>query len=242
MDSLLFWGGLLALVALASVAGLQSIPLSEYRRRVQAIAALWPTNNTVSIVGATSTSNAITGTSTITGIFPGMTVSGTHIAPGTTVVSTDEALTKVTITPASTGTGTMLPFTFQWLTSAAKVHLISAPIAVGNDPIPSDFTEATFTGYAAIAISNNYGPYTASDGGGEIDFGDIAWVLSSIPATGNTIYGYWIDYPYPAGSGTRVVACWEPFLPALPMTTTGQAVVLSIPLKDPNPGSAAVIG
>jgi hypothetical protein len=82
-------------------------------------------------------------------------------------------------------------------------------------------------------------PYTDANGNAVIDM-EVSWVLSATPATGNVIVGYWIDYEYPVGSGTKRVLLWEP-LPNLPMNANGDAIVLVIPFALPSQLGATVL-
>ena len=82
------------------------------------------------------------------------------------------------------------------------------------------------------------GVYSPPDGSAEADYGDFSWVLTTTPAVGNTIYGYWVDYVFPGDGSSRSVAVWEPISPPIPMTANGNAVVLSVPITLPLPSSA----
>jgi hypothetical protein len=56
----------------------------------------------------------------------------------------------------------------------------------------SSFTEATFTGYSAITLTReNWGNATTVDGKAESTYDTlISWTCG---ATGDTIYGYWVE-------------------------------------------------
>lgn len=229
-------------VALLAALNLQSVGISEQRRRLGAMLQLWPIDSSFTLTGNTHTTTTVDGLSSIAGLQPGMAISGAGIPAGTTIVAvTSAGGGSLTLSAAATATATGVTLTVQWLTSNAKVHLFAAPFAGGLDPAPTDFTEATFDTYTAQTITTFFGPYSNSDGTAEVDFGDIGWVLTVTPTVGNTIYGYWIDYEVPAGGATRLVACWETFATPVNMSAAGSGLVFSIPMKLPLPGSATIV-
>lgn len=64
----------------------------------------------------------------------------------------------------------------------------------------SAFTEATFTGYASIPLSGQFGvPVLLTDGLWQIDSGVLTWSCTGGP--GQTINGWYID------DGSQMLAC-----------------------------------
>lgn len=224
-------------IVVAALLGTQAIGPAEYRRRLGSMLKLWPIDQSFTLVGATHTSTTVDGLGTIAPIEVGMTITGAGIPAATTVTAVGPTAGTITISNAATATAAGVTFTFAWVASSAEVHLFAAPFSGPIDPGPSDFTEATFDGYAAITIASFAGPYSLQGGSAEVDFGNFSWVLLATPTVGNTIYGYWVDYLYPAGGATRVVSVWEAFPTPLAMNADGDAVVFSLPINLPLPGS-----
>jgi|SRR5579863_1078586 len=220
--------------------GVQSIPVTEMRRRLSGILANLPANGRIAFTANTASSTALASVSSFSGLQLGMTVTGAGIPAGTTIVAMASGADTITLSQAATATATGVALTAFWATSAAEVHLYAAAYAGGDDPVPGDFTEATFDTYAALSLGMAIGPYTNPDGSAEADFGDLSWVLVANPTVGNAqIFGYWVDYIPPGGS-TRVVALWENFPSQLPMTEAGNAVVCSIPFTLPDAGTVTL--
>jgi len=231
---------LVGLGLLAMLLGIQSVGASELRRRVQAVAGLYPADGTLTVIGTTLTTTfTATTASEVQFIIPGMSVSGLGVAPLTTVVSVVLSTGVVTLSTTVTTPEASIPVTFSWVNSTAEIHLYQQPYTGGLDPAPGDFTEATFTGYTALPLDVATGPYTTSSGSGEISLGAYNWILTSVPATGNVIGGYWLDY-IPPGGTARVVSFWEAFPTPIQMTTTGNYVNFALPLDLPEPGSAVM--
>jgi hypothetical protein len=231
----------LALLALLVVGlGIQSIPTSEYRRRLAQELSAWRLGPGPSITGTvTSASAIITAPSSVVGVQIGMLATGTAIPAGTHVIAIDSSVPNITLSASASATHAGEPITFSWDATGAnaEVHLYAAAYTGGLDPLPSDFTEATFDTYAAQDVTTVNGPYTNADGSGEADFGNFGWVLFANPTIGNTIYGYWVDYEDPV-SGVRTVALWEDLPSPLPMEELANAVVVSVPMTLPDPGAA----
>jgi len=239
----------LVLIGVAVIAALviglatQTVPPAEYRRRLTQLENLWFDGQTLTITGnTTSTSPTIASPSTTAGIWPGMKISGAGIPSGTTIVAVSSASGgSITMSADATATATGVTLTTAAASPPAKIHLYAAPYTGGPNPTPSAFTEATFTGYTAIETSALVisPPYTTSTGGAEVDCGVAAWTLATTPTTSNEIYGYWVDYPLPTDTSTRVVAFYEPFATIIPMASPGDAVSVSVPFTDPNPGTVS---
>lgn len=118
------------------------------------------------------------------------------------------------------------------------IDLLMAAPPSNTEPLFTDFTLADFSTYAALPFTGPTSAYNQPDGTAEMDFGDLSWILSADPATGNTILGYVVSYLV---SAVRTPIYWEA-LPPTPMMKAGDAVVLSVPLTFFTPGTATLIG
>lgn len=104
------------------------------------------------------------------------------------------------------------------------VHLYTAgPAPITPDSVPADFTEATFVGYAAIALPLPLlGPINLafSDLGvhEEVDF-----LAGAVVAPGENILGYWVDEAAAAGV---VMYMAETFTTPVPIAIAGDFVSL----------------
>lgn len=106
------------------------------------------------------------------------------------------------------------------------VHLFTAgPSPITPDSVPGDFTEATFTGYAPIALTLPLlGPVNAdaNDLGvhNEADF-----LAGAVIPPGETIMGYWVDE---AASGGTVLYMAEDFDTPIPIASIGDYISLDV--------------
>jgi hypothetical protein len=215
------------------------IPISENAR---AISDRWQGFNAPAPVAASA--ECIFGDFTLTltspnpAVIPGMLIPAPGYLPTVTRISTVSG-TDVEMTQAALA-GTIAIFWFippnEAPINTPMIHLMKAMPAPGQDPSPSDFTEADFDGYAPLPASELLGPFVDTSGNGVLK-AVFDWLLSLDPAVGNSIYGYWIDYNY---QGTPEVALWEIFPQALPMTAAGNFIGLDVPLQQPPGGSASV--
>lgn len=108
-------------------------------------------------------------------------------------------------------------------TNHAKVHLAVAPFAPTRTSTPASFTEATFSGYAAISVTG-YG--TAHEDT------NLQWLVNANTPTvswtptastvQNDIVGYWIDDP----AGNVVAA--EAFGQSYPMHGVTNTLALTV--------------
>ena len=79
------------------------------------------------------------------------------------------------------------------LTAALKVHLYTAgPSPILPTSTPSSFTEATFTGYAAVTLGTLSGPIITPGATCEGLFANASFI-GTTGLTPQTILGYWID-------------------------------------------------
>lgn len=239
-----YFVGFFLAVVLINCMRLQSVPVSEQRRRLSAMVENMEMQGVVTNTSFLTIGNPeITGTTSVTGvIFPGMEVSGTGIAPGSTVLFWNASTHAVTLSLAATSAGAEhITFTYVG-TLDVQVHLFASPYGGGPDPAVSYFTtiEANFDGYAYESVTLDSPIYTTSSGGAETAMGQFNWTLSATPVVGNLIYGYWVDYIPADGPAGRVVSFWESFGSPVPMNLNANAVTLGIPLDIPNPGSAVL--
>lgn len=209
---------------------------SELRRRLGALLNLMGASPPIvfkaDVVIASPNLNNISST---VGLEEGDLLSGPQIAPGTTLLQLGPGPTGLMSLPA---TATLLQASITSKKVAnGQVHLFAAAASPGPEPTPASFTEANFDTYTPLPIGPGSGPFTQPDGSASSEFGDISWVLTVIPVTPNIIFGYWVDYLV---NGVRTVAFYESFAGQIPMNDAGNAVVLSIPIKEPPPGSAVV--
>lgn len=106
------------------------------------------------------------------------------------------------------------------------VHLFtSGPNPITPDSVPGDFVEATFTGYAPIALtlpllgpinvdSNDIGVHNEAD-----------FLAGAVVPPGENIAGYWIDEA--AAAGTTLYAA-EDFLTPIPIASPGDYISLDV--------------
>jgi hypothetical protein len=220
--------------------GIQAIGPSEYRRRLRRYLNGWPGPVAVTFTGTTSAATTITAVTNINNLKIGMLIVGTNIPPATHIVSINSALDQISTDNTLLGVMASVHITAYDTTQNVQVHLAAAAMSPGNDPTPASFTEATFDTYAPI-VPTGTEIFSNPDNSSESDFGDLAWVLTTTPVTGNLIYGYWIDYLDTFDGVTRVVSCWEAFPSPIPMQSAGNAVVFTLPITFPDPGSAVIL-
>lgn len=218
---------------------MQIMAHSELRRRLGRLLSLMGSGPSVSFTGDTTIATPnIVNAGSLAGLEVGMTVTGPNIPAGSTIISlANSAGGTVTLNNNATATAVAQHFTAAFA-NTAQVHLFSAAASPGPEPTPASFTEANFDGYAPVALGATNGPYTTADGSAEADFGDVSWVLNATPITPNTIFGYWVDYLV---GGVRTVQAYESFSGPKPMTEAGNAIVLTLPVKDPPAASATVV-
>jgi hypothetical protein len=108
------------------------------------------------------------------------------------------------------------------LMSALKVHLYTAgPSPIKPIQAPTDFTEATFTGYAAVTLAALSGPIITPRGTCEALFGNASFVATgATPA--NTILGYWLD------DGSTNFFAGEAFPTPIPIAAIGNFIDLAV--------------
>jgi len=100
----------------------------------------------------------------------------------------------------------------------AKAHLFINAIVPTASSIVSNFSEATFTSYAAQTIVWNTPPYINANGQAEMTGGTLVFVAGSAPTT-QTVYGAFVT----DSGGTNLL--WaERFTIPVPVTVAGDGV------------------
>ncbi len=103
-----------------------------------------------------------------------------------------------------------------------KVKLAVAPFAPTPNSVPStDFTEATFTGYAAVTLTA-----MAADQFVGNTWESVATTLANFASTGtavtNSVVGYWLE------SNTGELLGYDTFTPAIGFNGPGDALNLAV--------------
>lgn len=120
------------------------------------------------------------------------------------------------------------------LLTTPTVHLFTAgPQPISGTSVPGDFTEATFSGYAAVTLSGFLGPINlpSNDGRGvhqEADF--LAGAGAGPP--GQSILGYWLD------NGSTTFYGGETFQTPVQIVNPGDFLSLDVVFPINNPASA----
>jgi len=106
------------------------------------------------------------------------------------------------------------------------VHLFTAgPATITPDFVPGDFTEATFTGYAPIALALPLvGPINA-DADHDGVHNEADFLGGAVVPPGEVIAGYWIDDNATTPT-TQYMA--ETFVTPIPIATVGDYISLDV--------------
>jgi len=106
------------------------------------------------------------------------------------------------------------------------VHLFTAgPSPITPDSVPADFTEATFTGYAADALALPLlGPITA-DSLHQGVHQEVDFLAGAVTPPGQVILGYWIDEAATAGTDFYM---GEIFEVPIPIAALGNYISLDV--------------
>lgn len=118
---------------------------------------------------------------------------------------------------------------FNGVLSALKVALIAAPFSPNQDSVFTDFTEATFTGYAESSDIAWGTPIIQPDGSSVVVGGVVQFTVGSTPTVTDTIYGLAV---FAVVSSVKTLAWVEMFDEGFQMTTAGQAIVV-VPIFGP---------
>jgi hypothetical protein len=227
--------------------GLQNVGPREWRDRLLAVLSQMGSIPP----GVFFTGTNVMGTAVITAVTGidlnflkvGQGISGTGVPPGTVLIGISTAaggtLTMSQVTTVAGGPGT---YEVGQSLGASNVHLFKSAYGGGSDPTAAYFAtiEADFDTYTSMQLTGGTPIYSNTDGSAESDFGPFAWVLTAIPVTTNLIYGYWVDGPDPLTGLTLKVVTWESFPNPIPMQVAGNAVVFSVPMTAPMPGTVTV--
>lgn len=217
---------------------MQIIAASEYRRSLQRNLA--PLGVPILFLGDTDGSTAVLQNVTnFESLELNMVVSGPGIQAGSTIQAMSLLNDTITLSKNTTSKNIQAVLTAQ-APLDLTVHLYRVPASPGPEPTPSSFTEANFDGYAPLVIQQFVGPFTDASGQAVVQSEQLNWILLTTPVVPNNIYGYWVDY-LPNQSGQATVMLWEPFTTVQPMVQGGQAVPLTVPFEQPNPGNAVLL-
>jgi hypothetical protein len=108
------------------------------------------------------------------------------------------------------------------LTAALHVHLFTATSQqLTQNSTVAQFTEATFTGYAAVVLGTLSGPVNTPSKTATALFLNPSFVCSA-SGTPNVILGYWVD----DGAGNFIMA--ESFASPVPIVNPGDFIDLGI--------------
>jgi hypothetical protein len=119
------------------------------------------------------------------------------------------------------------------LLSNPTAHLFTAgPSPILGSSVPSNFTEAAFTGYAAQPITGLLGPIALPNGDGWAMHCEADFLGGSVAFPGAVILGYWVDN----GSGVLYLA--EYFQTPIPISAPGDFISLDIIWPINTPASA----
>ena len=244
---LLWIFGALVFAALFMGLGLQQVGPREWRDRLLAVlsqmGAIPP--------GVFFTGTNVMGTAVITAVTGldlnflkvGQGISGTGVPPGSVIIGISTAAGgTVTISQVTTVAGGPGTYEVGQSLGATNVHLFQSAYGGGSDPTSAYMLsiEADFDTYTSLQLTGGTPIYSNTDGSAESDFGPFAWVLTATPAVTNLIYGYWVDASDPVTGATLKVVTWESFPNPIPMQVVGNAVVFSVPITAPNPGTVTV--
>jgi hypothetical protein len=106
------------------------------------------------------------------------------------------------------------------------VHLWSAgPGNITPDTLPADFTEATYSGYAPIALPLPLIGGVNADGTTLGWLKSILFVAGAVVAPGETIAGYWIDEAAVGGTDLYMA---ERFVTPIPIVTVGDFIDVDV--------------
>lgn len=123
----------------------------------------------------------------------------------------------------------LLKMLSQWkayLGTTISVHLYKTAVIPTLDSIAADFTEADYTGYAAVAMGGYLLQYWQSQGAA------VAWPTTPAlfqptgSAITNTIYGYWMEF-----TGSPGLFLGAELLPTpIPMASVADQIIVGPPL------------
>jgi len=111
------------------------------------------------------------------------------------------------------------------------VHLFTAgPSPVTPDAVPGDFTEATFTGYAAVALALPLLGSVQIDPEDLAQHNEVDFLAGAVTPPGENILGYWVDEAAAAGT---VLYLAEIFETPIPIAALGDYISLDVafPMK-----------
>lgn len=107
------------------------------------------------------------------------------------------------------------------------IRLFVNNIVVGPQTPLTAFTEATFTGYAAVTMGTLFGPVTLPDGN-EAKYADADYLCSAAPSPSVLVYGYYVT-----NAGSTVYYGGETFPTPVPIAAPGDFVSLELIWAEP---------
>jgi hypothetical protein len=114
------------------------------------------------------------------------------------------------------------------LGTSVSIKLFSNNFTPSNQSILSDFTEADFTGYLAVATTGYTAPAWVSNNAAVAYSLPLAAFNTASPYTvGQTIYGYYLV----SGTGSPVLIGAERFLQPMSMIGAGNQILISAPIS-----------
>jgi len=115
--------------------------------------------------------------------------------------------------------------------AAATVHLFTNNITPTPLNVIGDFTEATFTGYAPVAVTGWGANASPPDGSVNADSTNVITFVGPSDASGQTIFGYFVKS---AGLGTPLIYSARfaaPFGAGFPLITPADVLALVATFK-----------
>jgi hypothetical protein len=121
------------------------------------------------------------------------------------------------------------------ITVVPTLHLYTTPVTITRNSVPTDFTEADFTGYNSVTLST-FAPVYWQSQGAAVQFASTVAVFQpagTITVT-NICYGYYVQC---AGTPNFLLGA-EQFASPIPMATVADQIniVVAIGLSDANIG------
>jgi hypothetical protein len=113
------------------------------------------------------------------------------------------------------------------LLTTPTVHLFtSGPAPVTPQATVASFTEASFTGYAAVVLASLLGPVNSPSGTCEAVFNNAVFIAGAL-STGQNILGYWVD------NGSTVFYLGEYFPAPIAIAHPGDFIDLAVMVGAP---------
>lgn len=114
-----------------------------------------------------------------------------------------------------------------WVTP--NIHLFVNNIQANSDNVLSDFTEATFAGYALAALPALSAPVRLGNGSQAV-LASVVFIGGAIVAPGQTAFGYYIT-----DTTNAILYAAETFLVPQPFAVAGDFLELAFAMPEPGP-------